>query len=81
MVTVVIDPQSLEQRTVAGPQMWLPVVDPQRSNAVAWSGDLDFSSGLPTPESGALYLVDWSNLDPFRDFRQYRGVRRGFTCN
>ena len=65
--TVVIDPQTREQRAVEGPEMWLPVVDPQRSNAVVWSGDLDLSSGLPSPVNGALYLVDWSKLDPFRE--------------
>ncbi len=65
--TVVIDPQTLEERAVEGPQMWLPVVDPQRSNAVVWSGDLDLSDGQPSTVAGALYLVDWSKLDPFRD--------------
>jgi hypothetical protein len=67
VATVVIDPQTLEQREVDGPEMWLPAVDPQRSNAVVWSGDLDLSSGLPTTVAGALYLVDWSSLDPFRE--------------
>ena len=67
IATVVIDPQTLEEREVGGPQMWLPAVDPQRSNAVTWSGDLDFSSGVPSPVSGSLYLVDWSLVDPFRD--------------
>ena len=67
IATVVIDPQTLEERDVGGPRMWLPVVDPQRSNAITWSGDLDFTSGSPSPVSGSLYLVDWSLVDPFRD--------------
>jgi hypothetical protein len=64
--TVVIDPQTLEERTVAGPTMWLPVVDFQRTNAVTWNGHLDLSGGLPTIRDGALYLLDWSALDPYR---------------
>jgi len=66
VATVVIDPATLEERIVSGPQMWLPVVDPQRANAVAWDGNLDFSSGLPEATSGALYLLDWSAIDPYR---------------
>jgi hypothetical protein len=64
--TVVIDPQTLEERTVAGPAMWLPVVDFQRTNAVTWNGHLDLSGGLPKVRDGALYLLDWSALDPYR---------------
>jgi hypothetical protein len=64
--TVVIDPATLEERTVAGPSMWLPVVDYQRSHAVTWNGNLDLSGGLPRVRDGALYLLDWSALDPYR---------------
>jgi hypothetical protein len=64
--TVVIDPQTLEERSVAGPQMWLPVVDPLRSRAVAWQGTLDFASASPELVEGALYVVDWTQLNPFR---------------
>ena len=66
VTTLVIDPQTLEERGVAGPQMWLPVVDPQRSRAVAWSGTLDFTQVQPAPVEGALYVVDWTTLNPFR---------------
>ena len=66
LVTVVIDPDTLEERTADGPLMWLPVVDPQRTNAIAWSGRIDLSGSLPQVSDGALYLVDWSAMDPFR---------------
>lgn len=66
LVTVVVDPDTLEERTADGPLMWLPVVDPQRANAIAWSGRIDLSSSLPQVRDGALYLVDWSAMDPFR---------------
>jgi len=66
VATVVIDPTTLEERVVSGPQMWLPIVDPQRTHAVAWDGDLDFSTGLPEAQSGALYMFDWSAVDPYR---------------
>jgi hypothetical protein len=65
VATVVIDPQTLDERIVAGPQMWLPVVDPQRSRAVAWHGTIDFSAEQPELVEGALYVADWSALNPF----------------
>lgn len=63
--TSVIDPQTLEERTVAGPQMWLPVVDPQRTRAVAWHGALEVTTAGPDIGEGALYVVDWAALNPF----------------
>jgi hypothetical protein len=66
IATVVIDPQTLDERVVDGPQMWLPVVDSQRMNAIAWQGRLDRRNGQPVLRSGALYLVDWAALNPFR---------------
>jgi hypothetical protein len=66
VATVVIDPQTLEERIVSGPAMWLPVVDYQRSHAVTWNGRLDVSGDLPRVRDGALYLLDWSLLDPYR---------------
>jgi hypothetical protein len=65
--TVVIDPVTFEERVVDGPQMWLPVVDSQRGHAIVWHGKLDRSDTLPVARSGALYLVDWTALDPFRE--------------
>lgn len=65
VATVVIDPTSLEERRVDGPQMWLPVVDPDRSNAVVWYGTLEHDGLSPAPRTGALYLVDWTSLDPY----------------
>ena len=62
---MVIDPSTLEERRVDGPQMWLPVVDPDRSSAVVWYGTLEHEGLLPAPRTGALYLVDWSSLDPY----------------
>jgi hypothetical protein len=65
IITVVIDPETLEERRVSGPEMWLPVVDPQRDHAVAWHGELDVTGSLPTVLAGELYLVDWSAIDPY----------------
>lgn len=67
VLTIVIDPLSLEERRVRGPKVWLPVVDPQRAHAVAWQGRLDLSGALPTVVEGALYIFDWAALDPFGD--------------
>jgi hypothetical protein len=67
VITVVVDPQSLEERVVDGPAMWLPVVDPQRSHAITWSGKLSRDGVLPTLGAGALYLVDWATINPFRE--------------
>lgn len=66
VLTIVIDPITFEERRVGGPLMWLPVVDPQSSYAVAWNGSLDLTGELPVIQDGALYLIDWSALDPFR---------------
>jgi hypothetical protein len=65
VLTVVIDPTSLEERRVHGPKMWLPVVDPDRAHAVGWHGRLDLTDDLPTVVEGALYIVDWAAMDPF----------------
>lgn len=63
--TVVIDPMTQAELVVDGPQMWLPAVNQQGSLAVAWYGDLSWSNGLPSAGVGALYLVDWTTLDPY----------------
>ncbi len=65
VLTVVVDPVTLEERRVEGPLMWLPVVDPEQAHAVTWNGRLDLSGSLPVAREGALYLVDWSAVDPF----------------
>jgi len=65
VLTVVLDPITLEERQVVGPLMWLPVVDPQRSHAVAWTGSLDLTGDLPAVRDGGLHLIDWAALDPF----------------
>ena len=62
---LVIDPSTREERAVGGPQLWLPTVDDERVQAVGWYGQLDTSGLLPTPRSGALYLIDWRTVDPF----------------
>jgi hypothetical protein len=61
----VIDPGTLEERAVGGPQMWLPTVDRQRVQAIGWYGQLDTTGLLPEPRSGALYIEDWRLVDPF----------------
>ncbi len=65
VLTIVIDPATLEERRVRGPKMWLPVVDPERAHAVVWHGQLDLTGALPTVVVGALYTVNWAALDPF----------------
>ncbi|MEA2675952.1 MAG: hypothetical protein QOJ81_93 [Chloroflexota bacterium] len=63
--TVVMDPSTGEERAVRGPALWLPVVNPARTQAVAWLGDLDLATGLAVPTSGALYIIDWAAIDPY----------------
>jgi hypothetical protein len=63
--TIVIEPDTLEERLVAGPALWLPVVNPSRTVAVAWRGNLDLANGLAVPRNGTLGMVDWTALDPF----------------
>ena len=63
--TFVIDPGTLEVRAVRGGLIWLPTVNPRTGQAVAWSGELAPSSGLPASGAGALYLLDWAKFDPF----------------
>ena len=65
--TVVIDPISQEERRVELGPVWLPLVNPGRTHALAWSGELELSNGLPVPRTGALYLVDWAGVDPFAE--------------
>ena len=63
--TIVMDPATSEERPVEGPALWLPVVNPAGTRAIAWQGDLDLSSGGPVPSSGALFVIDWAAIDPF----------------
>jgi hypothetical protein len=65
VATVVIDPQTLTERVVDGPQMWLPAVNAGSETAVVWYGQLAWNGALPTPGAGSLYLADWSQLDPY----------------
>lgn len=64
--TVVIDPRTSEERPVSSPLVWLPAVSRDRSRAIVWSGDLTVHEGRPSARSGALYVMDWSQVDPFR---------------
>ena len=64
--TVVIDPASGEARPVGGPRVWLPAVSRDRSRAIVWSGDLTVRDGRPFARSGELYVMDWSQVDPFQ---------------
>lgn len=63
--TVVMDPGTAEERPVAGPGLWLPVVNPAGTRAIAWQGELDLTSGRPVPSSGGLFMIDWAQIDPF----------------
>jgi hypothetical protein len=65
--TVVIDPISQEERRVDLGPVWLPAVNPGRTHALVWSGELELSEGMPVPRTGALYLVDWTSVDPFAE--------------
>ena len=65
--TVVIDPSTLEERTADIGPVWLPTVNPGRTHALVWYGDLAITGGLPDPRSGALYMVDWTQADPFAE--------------
>lgn len=67
VATVVIDPQTLAEQVVDGPQMWLPVVNAGSDAAVVWYGQLAWNGSLPTPAAGSLYLADWSALEPAVD--------------
>ena len=60
-----VDPRTGEERPVSGPQLWLPSVNSDRSQAIGWFGQLDASGAIPTLRSGALYLMDWASVDPF----------------
>lgn len=63
--TIVIDPLTSEERPVPGPALWLPVVNPAGTRAIAWRGELEFASGRPVPSSGGLFMIDWAAIDPF----------------
>ncbi|MEP7158201.1 MAG: zf-HC2 domain-containing protein, partial [Chloroflexota bacterium] len=63
--TVVIDPLTLEERRVTGLRMWLPVVDPSGTHVIAWRGEMSMVNGLAATLNGALYIVDWTQVDPF----------------
>jgi hypothetical protein len=45
--------------------MWLPVVNPAHSHAVAWRGHLDLAGGLAVPRGGNLVMIDWAQIDPY----------------
>lgn len=64
--SVVIDPDTREQRAVKSAAQWLPIVDPTGRFAVSWFGTLERSERLVSAVEGELYLVDWRAIDPFR---------------
>jgi hypothetical protein len=63
--TVVVDPSSGEQRDTNAPGLWLPAVNSLGTHALTWHGRLEWSGQLVSPADGALYVADWSVLDPF----------------
>ena len=65
VTTLAISLVTHEQRTVHGPELWLPQVDPNGQNAVGWHGELGWQAGEAVPVHGELYLVDWAALNPF----------------
>ena len=70
----VIDPSTGEVRSVSGPQLWLPTVNPA-AHARPWAGSASSTRAaqLPAPRAGALYLMDWSRVDPFGAERRAAG--------
>jgi hypothetical protein len=67
VVTVVIDIASGEERAFATDGLWLPVVGPLGQRTVVWHGELEVGETAVRPLSGALYLTDWTTLDPFAE--------------
>jgi hypothetical protein len=65
VTTLAINLATHEQRTVHGPELWLPQVDPNGQNAVGWNGEMAWQAGEAVPVHGELYLVDWAALNPF----------------
>jgi hypothetical protein len=65
ITNLAINVATREQRTVRGPELWLPQVDPSGRRAVGWHGQLGWSASEVVPLHGELYLVDWAALDPF----------------
>jgi hypothetical protein len=69
IVTVVIDIASGEERTLVADGLWLPVIGPLAQRAVVWHGELEVGPTAVRPLHGALYLTDWTALDPFAEVR------------
>jgi hypothetical protein len=65
ITTLAINLATHEQRTVHGPELWLPQVDPSGTHAVGWHGQLGWQGGEAVPMHGELYLVNWASLNPF----------------
>jgi hypothetical protein len=65
--TAVIDPRTGEERGVDAENLWLPAVSPLGRYAVSWFGSLEWKGLLASPSHGALYVADWTALDPFAD--------------
>ena len=63
--TVVIDPQTLDEQVVDGPQMWLPAVNARKRHSGRVVRPAGVERALPTPGQGGLYLADWARLDPY----------------
>lgn len=65
--TIAIDPRVSEERVVDADGLWLPQIDPNSRRAVAWHGRLAWDGVQVVPTHGALYLLDWSSIDPFAE--------------
>jgi hypothetical protein len=65
--TVVIDLDTGEERPIDGVSVWLPQLNSGATHAVAWHGTLGWRGSAAVADSGALYLLEWSSLDPFAD--------------
>lgn len=67
VATVVIDIASGEQRAIDIDGLWLPAVGPLGQRAVIWQGELEVIETAVRPLSGALYMTDWTAIDPFAE--------------
>jgi hypothetical protein len=74
--TIAIDAATREERMVPADDLWLPQVDPLSRRAVAWHGRLAWKGAQVLPTQGALYLLDWAAIDPFRTPVPPRAPRR-----
>jgi hypothetical protein len=73
--SVVIDPQTAEQRILPTSGIWLPMVDPTERAVIFWKGYVAAEEPVTRVAEGRLLLGDWSSIDPFRNVDTEGGRR------